>query len=145
VEAVHRNAHPGRLLLMSAGIMAALGACALLVFGLFSGLVVNVLFTATFRDAAPYVFRIGVIGLGISLVNLLVQFMMAVHDRAFIPILGGGVLLMAVLIVVFHEGVGEVVTDVLATVLLLLVILTARVMLLMPSLTPEMVEEAPPV
>src|SRR3989442_730293 len=139
VEAVHRNAHPGRLLLMSAGIMAALGACALLVFGLFSGLVVNVLFTATFRDAAPYVFRIGVIGLGISLVNLLVQFMMAVHDRAFIPILGGGVLLMAVLIVVFHEGVGEVVTDVLATVLLLLVILTARVMLLMPSLTPEMV------
>jgi O-antigen/teichoic acid export membrane protein len=145
VEAVHRNAHPGRLLLMSAGIMAALGACALIVFGVFSGLVVNVLFTATFRDAAPFVFRIGVIGLGISLVNLLVQFLMAVHDRAFIPILAGGVLLMAILIVVFHQGVGEVVTDVLTTVLLLLVTLTARVMLLMPSLTPEMVEEEPPV
>ena len=49
VEAVHRNAHPGRLLLMSAGIMSALGACALLVFGLFPGLVVNVLFTSTFH------------------------------------------------------------------------------------------------
>ena len=143
VEAVHRNAHPGRILLMSAGIMSALGACALVVFGLVPGLVVNVLFTSTFHDAAPYVFRIGAIGLGISLVNLLVQFLMAVHDRLFIPILAGGVVLLAVLIVVFHQGVGEVVNSVLTTVLLLLVTLTARVLLLLPALTPEMVEEEP--
>ncbi|HEY8644053.1 MAG TPA: oligosaccharide flippase family protein [Candidatus Dormibacteraeota bacterium] len=145
VEAVHRNAHPGRILLMSAGIMSALGACALVVFGLVPGLVVNVLFTSTFHDAAPYVFRIGVIGLGISLVNLLVQFLMAVHDRLFIPILAGGVVLLAVLIVVFHQGVGEVVNSVLTTVLLLLVTLTARVLLLLPALTPEMVEEEAPI
>ena len=144
VEAVHRNAHPGRLLLMSAGIMAALGACALVVFGFGSNLVVNVLFTSTFHDAAPYVFKIGVIGLGISLVNLLVQFLMAVHDRLFVPILGGGVVLLALLIVLFHQTVGEVVNSVLAAVLLLLVTLTARVLLLMPSLTPEMVEEEAP-
>ena len=143
VEAVHRNAHPGRILLMSAGIMAALGACALLVFGAVPGLVVNVLFTSTFHDAAPYVFRIGVIGLGISLVNLLVQFLMAVHDRLFVPILAGGVVLLGLLIVVFHQTVGEVVNSVLAAVLLLLVTLTARVLLLMPALTPEMVEEEP--
>jgi len=87
---------------------------------------VNVLFTSTFHDAAPYVFRIGVIGLGISLVNLLVQFLMAVHDRLFIPVLAGGVVLLAVLIVVFHQGVGEVVNSVLTTVLLLLVTLTAH-------------------
>jgi len=144
VEAVHRNAHPGRLLLMSAGIMAALGASALVVFGFGSNLVVNVLFTSTFHDAAPYVFKIGVIGLGISLVNLLVQFLMAVHDRLFVPILGGGVVLLALLIVLFHQTVGEVVNSVLAAVLVLLVTLTARVLLLMPSLTPEMVEEEAP-
>ncbi len=144
VEAVHRNAHPGRILLMSAGIMSALGACALLVFGVVPGLVVNVLFTSTFHDAAPFVFRIGVIGLGISLINLLVQFLMAVHDQLFVPILGGGVVLLGLLIVVFHQGVGEVVNSVLTAVLLLLVTLTARVLLLLPSLTPEMVEEEAP-
>jgi len=144
VEAVHRNAHPGRILLMSAGIMAALGACALLVFAVVPGLVVNVLFTSTFHDAAPYVLRIGVIGLGISLVNLLVQFLMAVHDRLFVPILAGGVVLLGLLIVVFHQDVGEVVNSVLAAVLLLLATLTARVLLLMPSLTPEMVAEEVP-
>jgi hypothetical protein len=41
--------------------------------------------------------------------------------------------------------VGEVVNSVLATVLVLLVALTARVLLLLPALTPEMVEEAVPV
>jgi hypothetical protein len=50
-----------------------------------------------------------------------------------------------VLIVVFHQGVGEVVNSVLTTVLLLLVTLTARVLLLLPGLTPEMVEDEVPI
>jgi len=51
------------------------------------GLVVGVLFGKVFSDATPYVFAVGVIGLALSLDNLLVQFFMAVHDRVFVPIL----------------------------------------------------------
>ena len=141
VEAVARNAHAPRLLAMSAAIMCALGACALFVFGVVPNLVVNVLFSSTFHDAGPYVFRIGVVGLSISLVNLLVQFLMAVHDRLFIPILAGGVVFMVALIVALHADVGEVVNDVLLANLVLLAVLTVRVLLLLPKLRPEMVEE----
>src|SRR5207302_10601045 len=87
VEAVAKEEHPGRILLSSAGILAALGAGALLVFAVVPGLVVGVLFGPGFRDATPYVFAVGVIGLALSLDNLLVQFFMAVHDRVFVPIL----------------------------------------------------------
>lgn len=142
VDAVARNAHAPRLLAMSATIMIGLGACALLVFGVVPNLVVNVLFSSTFHDAGPYVFRIGVVGLSISLVNLLVQFLMAVHDRVFIPVLAAGVALMAVLIVLLHSGVGAVVNDVLIANLVLLAALAVRVLLLIPQLRPEMVVEA---
>ncbi len=141
VEAVARNNHPARLLVLSAGILCLLGAGALLVFLVAPGLIVNVLFTKTFQDATPYVFRIGVVGLGISLTNLLVQFLMAVHDRLFVPVLAGGCTLMAVLIVMFHAGVGQVVNDVLFSITVLLAALAARVAVLMPNLRPEMVTE----
>jgi len=141
VEAVARNAHAPRLLAMSATLMSGLGACALVVFGLVPNVVVNVLFSATFRDGGPYVLRIGIVGLSISLVNLLVQFLMAVHDRLFIPILAAGVVLMAVLIAVLHADVAAVVNDVLAANLILLSVLAIRVLLLLPKLRPEMVEE----
>src|SRR5581483_4310218 len=143
VDAVARNAHAPRLLAMSAAIMVALGACALVVFGLLPNLVVNVLFSSTFRDGGPFVFRIGVVGLSISLSNLLVQFLMAVHDRLFIPILAAGVLFMAVLIVVLHHDVGAVVNDVLTANLVLLGALGLRVLLLVPRLRPDMVVEPP--
>lgn len=143
VEAVARNAHAGRLLATSALIMSALGAGALVVFGFLPNLVVNVLFSSTFHDAGPYVFRIGVVGLAISLVNLLVQFLMAVHDRLFIPILAAGVLLMAVLIVVLHADVAAVVNDVVVANLTLLAVLAVRVLLLLPQIRPEMVAEEP--
>jgi O-antigen/teichoic acid export membrane protein len=141
VEAVARNAHAPRLLAMSATIMSGLGACALVVFGLVPNVVVNVLFSSSFRDGGPYVLRIGIVGLSISLVNLLVQFLMAVHDRLFIPILTAGVVLMALLIAVLHADVAAVVNDVLAANLILLSVLAIRVLLLLPKLRPEMVEE----
>ncbi|HEX6548425.1 MAG TPA: oligosaccharide flippase family protein [Candidatus Dormibacteraeota bacterium] len=140
VEAVHRNAHPGRLLLLSAVIMSALGACALAVFLVLPQVVVLLLLGSRFTDAIPFVFRIGVVGLAIALVNLVVQFLMAVHDRVFGAILAGGCALLAVTIVVNHDGVGAVVTDVLASNLVLLVALTVRAVLLMPRLRPERVE-----
>ena len=142
VEAVARNAHPGRLLAMSAALMCGLGACALVVFGLLPNLVVNILFSAQFRDGGPYVFKIGVVGLAISLINLLVQFLMAVHDRVFMPLLAFGVALLVGLIVTFHHDVGSVVGDVLGANLVLLALLIVRVLLLIPRLRPEMVVEA---
>jgi O-antigen/teichoic acid export membrane protein len=141
VEAVAKEQHPGRILLSSAGILSALGAGALLVFLVAPGLVVGVLFGPGFKDATPYVFPVGVIGLALSLDNLLVQFFMAVHDRVFVPILAAGCVTEAVLIILFHARVGEVVLDVLVALLALLVLLSVRCYLLLPTLHAESVAE----
>ena len=141
VEAVAKEQHPGRILLSSAGILTALGAGALLVFAVAPGLVVFVLFGPGFRDATPYVFAVGVIGLALSLDNLLVQFFMAVHDRVFVPILFAGVIAEGVLIYLFHARVGQVVLDVLAALVALLVLLTVRCYLLLPTLHADSLKE----
>ena len=144
VEAVAKEEHPGRILLYSAGILTLLGAGALLVFGVVPGLVVGVLFGPSFKDAVPYVFAVGVIGLALSLNNLLVQFFMAVHDRVFLPILGLGVLAEGVGIFLFHANVGQVVGDVLVTLVALLVLLTVRCYLLLPTLRASSLGEPEP-
>jgi O-antigen/teichoic acid export membrane protein len=134
VEAVAKEQHPGRILLMSAGILAALGGGAIVVFAVVPGLVVGILFGPAFRDATPYVFAVGIIGLALSLDNLLVQFFMAVHDRVFVPILALAVVAEGGLIFLFHARVGQVVLDVLVALLGLLVLLTIRCYILLPTL-----------
>lgn len=141
VEAVAREQHPGRILLASAGILSTLGAGALLVFAVGSPLVVGILFGPSFKDAIPFVFAVGLIGLALSLNNLLVQFFMAVHDRVFVPILAFGCFLEATLIFMFHDKVGQVVLDVLVTLLVLLVLLSVRCYVLLPKLHAEDVAE----
>ena len=141
VEAVAKDQNPGRLLLSSAGILSALGACALVVFLVVPGLVVGVLFGPSFSDAVPFVFPVGLIGLALALDNLLVQFFMAVHDRVFVPILVLGVVAEAVLIFLFHAGVGQVVLDVLVSLAGLLALLAARCYVLLPTLRAESVVE----
>jgi len=144
VEAVAKEEHPGRILLYSAGLLTLLGAGALLVFGVVPGLVVNVLFGPSFHDAVPYVFAVGVIGLALSLNNLLVQFFMAVHDLVFLPILGLGVVAEGVAIVLFHANVGQVVTDVVVTLVVLLALLAVRCYLLLPTLRASSLDEQEP-
>jgi O-antigen/teichoic acid export membrane protein len=144
VEAVAKEQNPGRILLSSAGILSALGAGALLVFAVVPGLVVGILFGPSFRDAIPLVFPVGLIGLALSLDNLLVQFFMAVHDRAFVPILALGVVAEGTLIFLFHARVGQVVLDVLVALLGLLVMLSVRCYLLLPRLRAESVAEPEP-
>jgi O-antigen/teichoic acid export membrane protein len=144
VEAVAKEQHPGRILLSSAGILAALGAGALLVFAVVPGLVVGILFGPSFHDAIPLVFPVGVIGLALSLNNLLVQFFMAVHDRVFVPILALGVLVEGTLIFLFHARVGQVVLDVLIALVGLLVLLSVRCYVLLPRLRAESVAEPEP-
>lgn len=134
VQAVAKDGHPGRILLSSAGILSALGAGALLIFAVVPGLVVGVLFGSGFRDATPFVLVVGVIGLALSLDNLLVQFFMAVHDRGFVPILVAACIAEATLIVLFHARVGQVVVEVLAVMLGLLALLTGRCYMLLPTL-----------
>jgi O-antigen/teichoic acid export membrane protein len=141
VEAVSSGRHPGLLLLLSSALMSLMGFCALAVFGLAPGLVVRVLFGPSFQDAQPYVLLMGVWGLSLSLANLLIQFLMAVHDRAFVPILACACALQPLLITLFHADVRQVVLDVLVTVVLLLAILVARCVLLLRTLRPEMVAE----
>ncbi len=134
VEAVAKEQHPGRILLSSAGILSALGGGAILVFLLAPGLVVGILFGPAFRDATPYVFAVGLIGLALSLDNLLVQFFMAVHDRVFVPILAFGCLVEGLLIFLFHARVGQIVLDVLIALIGLLVLLSIRCYVLLPTL-----------
>lgn len=141
VEAVAKEQNPGRILLSSAGILTALGAGALLVFAVVPGLVVGILFGPSFKDATPLVFPVGVIGLALSLDNLLVQFFMAVHDRLFVPILALGVVTEGVLIYLFHARVGQIVLDVLVALLGLLLLLSIRCYVLLPSLRAESVAE----
>ena len=141
VEAVAKEQHPGRILLSSAGILTALGAGALLVFAVVPGLVVGLLFGHTFDDAIPYVLPVGVIGLALALDNLLVQFFMAVHDRVFVPLLAVSCVGEAVLIILFHARVGQVVADVLIALLGLLVLLSVRCYLLLPTLKADSVAE----
>jgi O-antigen/teichoic acid export membrane protein len=141
VEAVAKEQHPGRILIQSAGILAALGAGALVVFAVVPGLVVGILFGPGFRDATPYVLAVGMIGLALSLDNLLIQFFMAVHDRLFVPILAAACIAEAALIVVFHAGVGQIVTDVLVTLLALLALLSIRCYVLLPTLRAESLAE----
>jgi len=144
VEAVAKEQHPGRILLSSAGILSALGACALLVFAVVPGLVVGILFGPTFSDAIPFVFPVGVIGLALALDNLLVQFFMAVHDRAFVPILAAGVIAEGVLIFLFHASIGQVVVDVLVTLVGLLAMLALRCYVLLPRLHAGSIAEPEP-
>jgi O-antigen/teichoic acid export membrane protein len=144
VEAVAKEQNPGRLLLSSAGILAALGACALVVFAIVPQLVVGILFGPSFSDAIPFIFPVGLIGLALSLDNLLVQFFMAVHDRVFVPILALGVVVEGVLIFLFHAHVGEVVIDVLVALVGLLALLTARCYVLLPRLRASSVAEPEP-
>jgi O-antigen/teichoic acid export membrane protein len=134
VEAVAKEQHPGRILLSSAGILCALGFGALLVFAAFPGLIVSILFGPRFSDATPFVFPVGVIGLALALDNLLVQFFMAVHDRVFVPILFLACIAEGVLIFLFHARVGQVVVDVLIALIGLLVLLTIRCYVLLPTL-----------
>ncbi len=141
VEAVAKEQHPGRILLQSAGILTALGAGALVVFAVVPGLVVGILFGPEFRDASPYVLAVGVIGLALSLNNLLIWFFMAVHDRVFVPILAAACIAEATLIVLFHGEVGQIVADVLASLLGLLALLSIRCYLLLPTLRAESVAE----
>jgi O-antigen/teichoic acid export membrane protein len=144
VEAVAKEEHPGRILLASAGILTALGLGALLVFAVAPGVVVGVLFGAGFRDATPYVLPIGIVGLALSLDNLLVQFFMAVHDRVFVPILALGVLAEGLLIFLFHARVGEIVADVLVALIGLLVLLSLRCYVLLPRLRADSLREPEP-
>jgi O-antigen/teichoic acid export membrane protein len=137
VEAIATRRHPARLLLLSAGLMTVLGLGAVIVFGLTGGLIAALLFGSQFKAAQPYVLTMGLIGLGLSLDNLLVQFLMAVNDRVFIPILGGGCILLVTLIALFHGSLTQIVGAVLVTIFVLLPVLAVRCALLFPRLRPE--------
>ena len=137
VQAIATRRHPARLLLLSAGLMTVLGLGAVVVFGLTRGLIAALLFGSQFSTAQPYVLAMGLIGLGLSLDNLLVQFLMAVNDRVFVPILGAGCLLLVTLIALLHGGLTQIVGDVLVTIFVLLPVLAVRCALLFPRLRPE--------
>jgi O-antigen/teichoic acid export membrane protein len=141
VEAIATRRHPARLLLLSCGLTAVLGLGAIVVFGVTRGLVASLLFGAAFASGAPYVLAVTCIGLGLSLDNLLVQFLMAVHDRLFIPVLGGAVVLLVVLVALFHDGLTPIVADVAVTIFLLLGALSVRCAVLMPQLRPALLDE----
>jgi len=69
---------------------------------------------------------------------------MAVHDRVFLPILALGVIAEGGAIFLFHASVGQVVADVVVTLVGLLVLLGVRCYLLLPTLRSSSVAEPTP-
>jgi O-antigen/teichoic acid export membrane protein len=134
VEAIATRRQPIRLLVLSGALMTALGVCAMVVFAIAPGLVVGILYGPAFEGARSYVLAVGLIGLGLSLDNLLVQFLMAVHDRAFIPVLAGACVLLVGMVAGFHDGLTSIVADVAVVIFGLLTALILRCLLLMPRL-----------
>jgi O-antigen/teichoic acid export membrane protein len=145
VEAIHHDTHPGRLLALSAAIILAMGLAALAVFAVAPKLIVTILYGERFLSAARYMVPIGLIGLTLSLINLLVYFFMAAHDRVFMPLLLAGVALEGVLIFLFHHNLSQVVADVLGSLLVLLLALALRCLLLLPHLHPHPRDDEEPV
>jgi O-antigen/teichoic acid export membrane protein len=137
VEAISTRRHPGRLLLLSCALIVALGLGAIVIFGAVPGLVVQVLYGPAFADAGPFVLPVGVIGLGLSLDNLLVQFLIAVRDQWFIPVMSVGCAFMVALIAVFHSGLGQIVADVFVCIFGLLGALGARSLVILSRLRAE--------
>lgn len=131
VEAARAGRHPARLLLLSGLLLCLLSAIPLAAFTGEPRLVIGTLFGPSFEGAAPLMPLAGLIGLGLSLDNLLIQFFVALRDRWFIPILLGGCALEAALISLRHQGAGAVVLDVLLAMFVLLLLLAARAALLL--------------
>ena len=145
VEAVAKEQHPGRILRSSRRASSRRWAPA----RCWSSGWCRAWWSGSCSDRAsatppPTCFAVGVIGLALSLDNLLVQFFMAVHDRVFVPILAAVVRREAVLIVLFHARVGQIVADVLIALVGLLVLLSVRCYLLLPKLRPESLGEPEP-
>jgi len=131
VEAARLGRRPGRLLLLSALLLSLLSLVPLAVFAAEPRLVVGLLFGPAFEGAAPLLPLAGLIGLGLSLDNLLIQFFVALRDRRYISVLVVGCGLEAALISLHHGGVGAVVQDVLVAVFVLLLLLAARAVVLL--------------
>jgi len=93
--------------------------------------VVRALFGPGFPGAVPLAPLAGLIGFGVSCVNLVVQFFVAVRDRWFIPLLVSGGALEVALIAVRHDDVVAIVRDVLVAIFTLLLLLAVRGALLL--------------
>lgn len=140
-EAARLGRRPGRLLLVSALLLLLLSLVPLAVFASEPRPVVGLLFGPAFGGAAPLLPLAGLIGIGLSLDNLLVQFFVALRDRWYIPVLLVGCGLEAALISLHHGGDSAVVLDVLVAVSVLLLLLALRAVVLLVH-RPVLVQEA---
>lgn len=120
----------GRVLLQSMGALCLLAVLPMAAFAAAPSPVVRALFGPGFASAVPLAPLAGLIGFGVSCVNLAVQFFVAVRDRWFIPLLVSGCALEVALIAVHHDGVAAIVRDVLVAIFTLLLLLVVRVGLL---------------
>lgn len=116
----------GRVLLQSIGVLCLLALLPMTALAAAPSSVVRALFGPGFAGAVPLAPLAGLIGFGVSCVNLAVQFFVAVRDRWFIPLLVSGCALEAALIGVSHDDVAAIVRDVLVAVFTLLVLLVVR-------------------
>ena len=122
-----------RVLLQSTGVLFLLAALPMAAFAAAPSAAVRTLFGPGFAAAVPLAPLAGLIGFGVSCVNLAVQFFVAVRDRWFIPLLVSGCALEVVLIAARHEDVAAIVRGVLVAIFTLLLLLVIRAALLPQS------------
>ncbi len=128
VEARNRGRDPRPLLLASVAIVTAIGLAGAAIFFADPRFVVALLFGNAFVAAAPLVPIAGLIGLSLSLDNLLVNYFLSIHDNAFVPLLAMGCLCQVLLISLFHHSLSQVVFSELSATLVLLTALAVRYM-----------------
>jgi O-antigen/teichoic acid export membrane protein len=120
VAARSRGDRPHRTVFLSFAIMSLMGLAVLLVFWLAPNLLILALYGSSFLVIKNLVFPIGIMGLAVSLSNLLVNYFLSSQDYRFIIALIMSCIMQPVLIGMFHRTVAQIVwSEVSATCFLL--------------------------
>jgi O-antigen/teichoic acid export membrane protein len=98
-----------RILGGSAIVIAAIGAAIVLVFTLAPGIVLFP-FGSAFSEAAPYLPFFGAAMTMLSLANLLINYLVAIHDARFVPVILLADLAQIALITTFHQSLWTIIS-----------------------------------
>ena len=88
---------------VSFGLTTLLGGGVALTFFLWPEQIISILFGSKYREAAPLLQIIGIAMAMLSSANVVFSYQLAKSDYSYLWILTGGVLLMLVLVLFFHE------------------------------------------
>lgn len=122
------NNATGKMLLKSLGLTAVVSAAAIIFCYFFPDFVIGLLFGAEYKGIAPVVKIFGAAILPLVLINVVMNYCLAIHRYAMIYIMYAGIILYAVLLWFFHASFMQVITILFSVnlAILLLSLITAK-------------------